>query len=104
RRDARPLDEFVRRDEEVAVERLERGHPVARRDHPAEPVTGHRIRLGEAVQDERAVRELEDRPVPPLVARAVIDRVGPGSRATAGEVPAVTWTWSGDTLTPYVAA
>src|SRR5438132_6528207 len=41
RRDARPLDEFVRRDEEVAVERLERGHPVARSEEHTSELQSH---------------------------------------------------------------
>ena len=80
RREAGPLHELVGRDEEVAVERLQCSDMVARGDHPPESPSRHRVRLGEPVEHERAVRELEDRAVPALVAEPVIDLVGDDER------------------------
>ena len=57
---------------------------LARHDHPAEPPAGHRVRLREAVQHEGALGELEDRPVPPLVAEPMVDLVGDDERPAGG--------------------
>src|SRR5437867_164097 len=45
RGDAGPLYELVRRDEKVAIERLQRTDVLARGDHPAEPPTRHGVGL-----------------------------------------------------------
>src|SRR6266545_4746405 len=45
RSDAGPLHELVRRDEEVAIEPLQRADVLARGDHPAEPPTRHGVGL-----------------------------------------------------------
>src|SRR5207249_730334 len=101
---ARPLHELVGRDEEVAVERLERADVLGRGDHPAQPPARHREGLREPVEHERLVRELENRAVAAALGETVVDLVRDDGHAAlareGGEVPGVTSTWSGETLTP----
>src|SRR5262245_15431965 len=76
RRHPGPLDELVGRDEEVTEQLLERADVIGGRNEIAEPPAGHRVRLREAVEDECAIRELEDRPVTSLIREPVVDLVG----------------------------
>ena len=85
----RPLHELVGRDEEVAVHGGQRGHELPRGDHVADAPAGHGEGLGEAVQHERVVGELEHGVLRPLVGEAVVDLVGdhPGAEAAEGGQP-----------------
>src|SRR5262249_22538210 len=82
---SRPLHELVGRDEEIAKEGDEGPDHLARSDHVTETPARHGEGLGEAVEHDRLVGELEHRVVAPCVVQTVVDLVRHEGNAELGE-------------------
>ena len=73
---SRPLDELVGGDEEVAVGDLEGPHEFPRRDQISQSPARHGVGLGEPIEHEGVVGELENGMLRALVGEPVVDLVG----------------------------
>ena len=74
--DPRPLDCGVGADEEVLLHLLDRPDELGRGDQVPQSKAGHGVELGEAVQDDGVLGELQNRSLPSSVDEAVVDLVG----------------------------
>src|SRR3546814_7451062 len=67
------LRQAGRRDEEVLAEALGRPQQVFRQHHPTEPPAGHREVLGEGIDDDRIVGQLQRADAGLVEADAMVD-------------------------------